>query len=229
MSNAIDARASAMPRSLAYSSLSYLTLVVLILLARTVLPHAATGPILSDPGPRQPPKFGNYVEQPPSTGEIPSTPPTQFTGGVVVPVKDAPMVDDALVPAIDPNPGVQLSDGHGVVGPGASGPAGGGDATDPDPPLDKFIFAETLPEPVTRVTPEYPSIARQAGMEGDVLLAMQVGIDGHVRRVTVVQSNVLFDSAALQAARQCVFTPATSNHHPVVVWVHQALHFTLHE
>jgi TonB family protein len=56
-----------------------------------------------------------------------------------------------------------------------------------------------------------------------------VGTDGRVRRVQILESSVMFDSAAVQAARQWVYTPATSDGHPVVVWVRQAVSFVLRD
>ena len=61
------------------------------------------------------------------------------------------------------------------------------------------------------------------------LLLDRVGTDGRVHRVNVERSSVMFDSAAVQAAREWVFTPGTTDGHPVVVWVRQVVRFVLHD
>ncbi len=228
MSHALDARASVLPRSLAFSSLSYLTVVTLLLLARAVLPHAAPSPPIIDEGPPVPPDITNVVEIPPTptSNTPPRIDPTAYQGELVVPAQDDTRVRDTLVARSAPSTVTGTMSGEHS---GSNPNAGTVSTFDPDPPMDKYIFVETLPDLVKGVTPEYPSIARQSGMSGKVLLALQIGTDGRVRRVQVLQSSVMFDSAAVQAARQWVYTPATSDGHPVVVWVRQAVSFVLHD
>ena len=64
-----------------------------------------------------------------------------------------------------------------------------------------------------RVPPSYPVRARQAGVEGRVLLAVVVRRDGRVHEVSLVSSsgNGLLDSAAMRAVRKWFFQPATLN------------------
>jgi TonB family protein len=91
-----------------------------------------------------------------------------------------------------------------------------------------FEAVERLPEIITRVTPEYPSLAVRAGIEGRVIVKMLVGKDGHVREVAVVQSTVeCLNDAALGAARGFFFTPAYMNNGPVTVWITVPFNFRL--
>ncbi len=64
-----------------------------------------------------------------------------------------------------------------------------------------------------RVPPAYPSRARQAGVEGRVLLTVMVRSDGKVDSVSLVRSSGsgLLDSAAMRAVRKWSFHPATLN------------------
>src|SRR5689334_8197614 len=166
MSHALDARTSVLPRSLAFSSLSYLTLVTLILLARAVLPHAApTGPVV-DPAPKFPTILKHFVElpPPPSNGPPPKVDPTAYHGELVVPAHDDQRVRDTLVATIAPSTPIGASIGDHIGNPSNPGTPGSVGGFDPDPPMDKYIYVETLPDLVKQVTPEYPSIARQAGM-----------------------------------------------------------------
>ena len=76
-----------------------------------------------------------------------------------------------------------------------------------------------LPEAITKVPPVYPEAARQARIEGTVVLQAHVGEDGRVKDTRVVQSIPGLDGAAIAAVRQWVFKPATSDGKPMAVWV----------
>jgi protein TonB len=71
-------------------------------------------------------------------------------------------------------------------------------------------------------------MARSAGFEGAVRVRAFVGVDGRVRRAETEGSPSLFDDAAVNAVRQWVFAPATSNGQPVAVWVRVPVIFRLH-
>lgn len=99
---------------------------------------------------------------------------------------------------------------------------------DPTPGLNEFVPYDEPPVVVTRVVPEYPDIARDAGVEGTVQLRLLVGKDGRVKDVHVDRSVPMLDEAAVAAARQWVFTPALASGHPVTVWVAVPVRFSLH-
>lgn len=96
------------------------------------------------------------------------------------------------------------------------------------PKFGDYVFVEELPEAVTRVPPSYPDLAREAGVDGTVLVQALVGKDGRVRDVRVVKSIPMLDDAARAAVRQWVFKPALSNNKPVAVWVAVPVKFSLH-
>lgn len=95
------------------------------------------------------------------------------------------------------------------------------------PKLGEFVYVDELPALVTDVAPEYPSLAREAQVEGDVLLRVLVGKDGRVAEVHVDQSIPMLDQAAIAAARGWVFKPALHNNRPVAVWIARRVRFTL--
>jgi protein TonB len=99
--------------------------------------------------------------------------------------------------------------------------------TDELPAFGEFVYVEELPEAITKVSPDYPDIARQSGMEGTVMVQALVGKDGRVKDVRVVKSVPVLDEAAVKAVRQWVFKPALSNNKPVAVWVAVPVRFTL--
>lgn len=108
--------------------------------------------------------------------------------------------------------------GHGVA------PSGD------DPAPGVYVHYDEPPTLVHSVDAIYPDLAREAGVEGLVRVLMLVGLDGRVKRGIVAPggSIPMLDDAALEAARECVFTPALSNNHPVKVWVARNYRFSLH-
>ena len=67
-----------------------------------------------------------------------------------------------------------------------------------------------------RVDPKYPAILKQAGIEGDVELKLAVNEQGKVDKAEAVKtSNADFIPAAMAAAKQWEFTPATDNGKPI--------------
>ncbi|MCE9626731.1 MAG: energy transducer TonB [Candidatus Eisenbacteria bacterium] len=96
------------------------------------------------------------------------------------------------------------------------------------PKFGDYVYVEELPEAVTRIPPVYPDMAREANVDGTVMVQALVGKDGKVRDVRVVKSIPMLDDAAKAAVRQWVFKPALSNNKPVAVWVGVPVKFSLH-
>ena len=96
------------------------------------------------------------------------------------------------------------------------------------PKFGDYVYVEELPEAVTRTLPIYPDLAREAGVDGTVMVQALVGKDGKVRDVRVVKSIPMLDESAKAAVRQWVFKPALSNNKPVAVWVACPVKFSLH-
>ena len=95
------------------------------------------------------------------------------------------------------------------------------------PKYGDYVYVEELPEAIKTIKPEYPDIARQAGVDGTVLVQALVGKDGTVKDTKVVKSIAMLDAAATAAVKQWVFKPALSNNKPVAVWVAVPVKFTL--
>lgn len=97
---------------------------------------------------------------------------------------------------------------------------------EPDP--SAFIPVEKQPVPVKQVQPEYPEIARRAGVEGTVWVKILVDKDGKAKKAIIMKSDAeVFNEPALQAALQFVFTPAMMNNGPVAVWAAVPFRFKL--
>ena len=103
---------------------------------------------------------------------------------------------------------------------------------DPAPPelpdFDAYVAVEKQPVLLSIPEPTYPDIAREARIEGEVLVRALVGRDGFVRDAVVIQSVLGLDEAALAAALKAVFEPALQQDRAVAVWVVIPISFQLH-
>ena len=86
---------------------------------------------------------------------------------------------------------------------------------------------EKEPDPKKRVVPEYPDIARRAGIQDKVYVLVLVGKDGKVEEVGQITGPEVFHEAARKAAEQWEFEPAVQNDRPVRVWVSLPFNFQL--
>jgi protein TonB len=99
----------------------------------------------------------------------------------------------------------------------------------PDIEVVSYYKVEVKPQPVYAPTPDYPDLARKAGIEGKAVVKMLIDIDGSVIDVQILKSsgNQMLDEAALAAARKSRFTPAKQRDKLVRVWVSRPFDFKL--
>ena len=83
------------------------------------------------------------------------------------------------------------------------------------------------PRKVRDVRPIYPQEARDAKVQGIVIIEALIGVDGAVETVRVLRSVPLLDQAAVAAVQQWVFTPTLLNGSPVPVIITVTVNFTL--
>lgn len=83
------------------------------------------------------------------------------------------------------------------------------------------------PAKVFDVAPVYPALARQARVQGVVIIEATIGIDGHVEQARVLRSIPLLDDAALTAVRQWRYTPTLLNGTPVPLVMTVTVNFEL--
>lgn len=99
---------------------------------------------------------------------------------------------------------------------------------DDDTAPPDFVPYEKEPTVVKRVEPKYPDLALRAGLEGNVFVKVWVDKEGKVRKVVLLKSDApIFEEAAINAAKQWVFTPAVMQKGPVSVWVSIPFRFRL--
>jgi len=195
--------------------------------------------VLAHPGPRSIPianvphhieKFDHVVlPPPPPMIPVPVTPVPfhHAIPAIPVPVPEASAPDNTTV--------MDQSELGSAIG---SGPASNAKIdlpqTQESGPINQpgsVAIVDQLPEAVRIVEPSYPDLARQAQVEGLVMVYALVGKDGRVREVKLdPRLHVpLLDETALEAVRHWVFTPAIDHNRPVEVWVNIPIHFTLRE
>ena len=84
------------------------------------------------------------------------------------------------------------------------------------------------PTKIHHVAPVYPSIARDAEVEGVVIIEATIGADGRVKDTRVLRSQPLLEHAAVEAVKQWRFTPTLLNGVPVPILMTVTVNFTLH-
>ncbi|HXU70907.1 MAG TPA: TonB-dependent receptor [Polyangia bacterium] len=93
---------------------------------------------------------------------------------------------------------------------------------------DEEHAPDTAPSPLERVEAVYPPEARAAGVSGAVGLELAVDANGNVTDVKVTRpAGFGFDDAAVAAARQLKFRPATHDGKPIAATVVFEQRFTL--
>ncbi len=80
---------------------------------------------------------------------------------------------------------------------------------------------------IHRVEPEYPAGARAQHIQGVVALDVQIGKDGAVRNIAVVEGNPLLAEAAVQTVRQWRYRPYAVDGRPVEMQTRVTIRFTL--
>ena len=81
------------------------------------------------------------------------------------------------------------------------------------------------PTKVRDVDPIYPPEAREAGVEGIVILELIVGQTGDVSEVTVLRPVPMLDAAAIDAVKQWQYVPTLLNGEPVALVMTVSVNF----
>lgn len=148
--------------------------------------------------------------------------------GIPKPVADDEVMDEDVVLATRE----ELAE---IVAPDITATAGDDDIVvdidDDDylPAPDEFVPVEIMPEMINYTQPEYPRLARQAGITGTVWVKALVNKEGKVIRAQIGKTSGTqsLDDAAVAAASDNVFKPGIQNGRPVNVWVTYKVEFTL--
>jgi periplasmic protein TonB len=218
------------PVSIAVHAIVLVVVVIVPLLTAEDLPEPTSAvraffvePAAPPPPPPPPPPPA------PKQAVQPKTPPK--------PVTEAPkFVAPVEVPAeIKPEEGLDLGVEGGVAGGVEGGVPGGvvggvvGGLPDAPPPVQAVRVGGQIKEPkkLKNVPPAYPDIAKQARVQGVVILECTISPQGKVTDVKVLRGIPLLDEAAKEAVRQWVYTPTLLNGVPVPVIMTVTVNFRL--
>ncbi len=91
----------------------------------------------------------------------------------------------------------------------------------------EYFNVEEPPKRTTAVQPEYPEMAKRAGIEGTVMLKVLVNTKGDVDSVEVQSGPSIFHKPAETAARKTRFQPARQNDRAVPCWVIMPFRFVM--
>ena len=129
------------------------------------------------------------------------------------------------------SPGDRDDDGEGR-GKGAGSGAGSGSAPVKRKPVDAASVT-TLPSPLSKPSDDelrdaYPEVARQKGLDGNVVLELLVDEEGRVARVRVTRpAGDGFDEVAVRLVKRHRFRPGRKDGVPVSVWIPYTYKFRL--
>jgi len=136
---------------------------------------------------------------------------------------------------IKPEEGLDLGVEGGVTGGVEGGVPGGvvggvvGGLPDAPAPVQAVRVGGQIKEPkkLKHVAPNYPDIAKQARVQGVVILECTISPQGKVTDVKVLRGIPLLDAAAIEAVKQWVYTPTLLNGVPVPVIMTVTVNFRL--
>ena len=210
-----------LPVSIALHALVLLVVVVVPLITSEELPEPTSAvkaffvePAAPPPPPPPPPPPAPKAQVQPRTAPtpVPQENP-KFTAPVEVPEE------------IKPEEGIDLGVEGGVPGGVEGGVPGGvvggvvGGLPDAPPPTQAVRVGGQIKEPkkLKDVKPVYPDIAKQARVQGVVILECTISPQGKVSDVKILRGIPLLDAAAIEAVKQWVYTPTLLNGVPVPV------------
>ncbi len=90
---------------------------------------------------------------------------------------------------------------------------GGGAAQEQSDASVKVTEKDLRGAATQKVEPEYPAVARQIRLTGDVELEVHVDTAGAVEKVNVLRGNTLLVGSSLQAIKRWKFTPFQAGGH----------------
>ncbi|MEE8437081.1 MAG: energy transducer TonB [Candidatus Neomarinimicrobiota bacterium] len=99
----------------------------------------------------------------------------------------------------------------------------------PEGPRVKFIPYDDPPKPIGKISPKYPEIAQEAGIEGTVIVQVFVDKKGRVQDTIILKGipNTGLNEAAVEAIRAVRFKPAKQRERAVGVWISIPVNFRL--
>jgi protein TonB len=220
------------------------TLPISVTIHAIVLAAAIIVPLLSTEALPEPSAAARaFFVEPAAAPPPPPPPPPPAPRAAATPRQAPKVVEDAKFVApvetpeeIRPDEGIDLGVEGGVAGGVEGGVPGGvvggvvgGLPEAPPPPVQAVRVGGQIKEPkkLKNVAPEYPDIAKQARVQGIVILECTISPQGRVTDVKVLRSIPLLDEAAKAAVMQWVYSPTLLNGVPVPVIMTVTVNFKL--
>jgi protein TonB len=199
------------------------------------------------PPPVRAPALDRIVLAPPAVTLAPSLPVAprpgprltrrapERTAAVTPPTLSVPLAPDPppLTDVADDGEacvGCTLTTGLGSPGDGAPGTGDGAGGSEADGTgSGPYLVGPQVSPPakLRHVDPEYPELAKRAGVQGKVVIECLIDRDGSVARARVVQGAPLLDAAALAAVQRWRYRPTLVNGVAVPVLMTVTVHFHL--
>lgn len=175
----------------------------------------------------EPAKPVNARKRPPaSSGQVHIAEAVRAAKSTPVPLRvrvegqPGPLVSPALARFMSPVP-FQRSISVGITGAAFSAPV------PPSPMRVQIAPTESLSLLLKQVPPVYPEAAREAKIEGSVVLNVVIRKDGNVGELSVVSGNPMLVQAAIDAVKQWVYRPYYRGGQPMDVETLVVVEFSL--
>jgi protein TonB len=104
--------------------------------------------------------------------------------------------------------------------------------TEPEPDFNEFVFVSQEPEPINiddiKALIGYPDVAREANIEGKVVVRILVGKNGkYIKHKVIKKAHPMLAQAVEQHIGKLTFTPALQGNQPIKFWVNVPFAFQL--
>ena len=190
----------------------------------TIIPVETTGTVYEIP----PPTIID-IRRPPTSVTVKTDIPSF---GTINPVEDEQQIETAVLITNQQKAELIASDVYSEFGDEGIGDFDpNGIIVDMIPSHDVFVPRQHEPVLLSAPPPVYPDMARQAGIEGNVIMQVFVDVNGDVIKARVARDsgcNAGFEEAAMAAAMLRKYSPALQNNQPVGVWIGYTVKFRLH-
>ena len=216
-------------------------IIVPLFFTETLNPERFVTYLMAPPPPPPPPPPGGAPNAARPTQAV-----TEMTGRIMAPVsipREIAMVIDEPMPEGSGSGGVPGVVPGGVPGGTLGGVIGGVvpylPVAPPPPPPPLRVEAPVVkalvrvggkvqePRLISRVEPTYPGFAKQARIEGTVVLEAIITEDGRVSSIKLVSGHPMLVQAAIEAASRWVYEPTRLNIEPVSVILSITVNFRL--
>ena len=80
---------------------------------------------------------------------------------------------------------------------------------------------------IKKVTPNYPQLAKQARIQGTVVLQAEISKEGTIQNLQLISGHPMLAPAAIEAVKQWRYKPYLLNGEPVAVETQVVVNFSL--